>query len=65
MEALAPGGAAGRREGGPQPKGRQSQRWLEREPGGGGLDLLLAPGLDKILVRKTDFLQISLELFHE
>jgi hypothetical protein len=35
MEALAPGGAAGRREGGPQPKRQQSQRWLE---GGGGLD---------------------------
>jgi hypothetical protein len=27
-EALAPGGAAGRREGGPQPKGWQPQRWL-------------------------------------
>jgi hypothetical protein len=51
MEALAPGGAAGRREGGPQPKRQQSQRWLQ---GGGGLGLPAGrQGLGKILVGRS------------
>jgi hypothetical protein len=47
MEALAPGGAAGRREGGPQPKGRQPQRWLGPPAGRQGLGKILVD-LDEI-----------------